>query len=142
MPIPYLHFRGDCAAALAFYAKTFGTPAALLTRYADAPDTPYPQDPDRVIHGQIMLPDGLLMASDFPPGMAGDPQQAVSLMLTAPDDDTARDWCAKLADGGTPILPYGPTFFSRGFGMMKDRFGTHWMISLPPEDPLDATADA
>ena len=36
MPIPYLHFRGDCAAALAFYAETFGTPAPLLMRYAEA----------------------------------------------------------------------------------------------------------
>ena len=142
MPIPYLPFRGTCAQALAFYAETFGSAAPQLMRYAEAPDTPYPHDPDRVIHGQVMLPDGLLMASDFPPGMAGDPQQAVSLMLTAPDDATARDWFAKLGDGGAPILPYGPTFFSRGFGMVKDRFGTHWMISRAPEDPLDPTADA
>jgi len=142
MPIPYLHFRGTCAQALAFYAQTFGSAAPQLMRYAEAPDSPYPHDPDRVIHGQVMMPDGMLMASDFPPGMAGDPQQAVSLMLTAPDDATARDWFAKLGDGGAPILPYGPTFFSRGFGMVKDRFGTHWMISRAPEDPLDPTADA
>lgn len=142
MPIPYLHFRGDCAKALAFYAETFGTPAPQLMRYAEAPAMPYPDDPDRVIHGQVLLPDGMLMASDFPPGVEGDPQQAVSLMLTAPDDATARDWYAKLGEDGQPILHYGPTFFSRGFGMVKDRFGTHWMISLPPEEPLDATADA
>lgn len=142
MPIPYLHFRGDCAAALAFYAETFGTPAPNLMRYAEAPDMHRPADPDRVIHGQVMLPDGMLMASDFPPGVAGDAQAAVSLMLTAPDDATARDWVAKLGAGGAPILPYGPTFFSQGFGMVKDRFGTHWMITLPPEDPLDPTADA
>ena len=27
MPIPYLHFQGDCAKALAFCAETFASPA-------------------------------------------------------------------------------------------------------------------
>lgn len=53
MPIPYLHFRGDCAQALAFYAETFASPAPKIMRYAEAPDSPYPHDPDRVIHGQV-----------------------------------------------------------------------------------------
>lgn len=142
MPIPYLHFPGTCAEALAFYAAIFASPPPILMRYAEAPDIPPPSDPDRVMHGQLMLPDGPLMASDFPPGVKGDAQQAVSLMLTAPDGTTARDWYPKLGDGGAQVLPFGPTFFSRGFGMVKDRFGTHWIISVAPEDPLDATADA
>lgn len=66
MPIPYLHFQGTCAKALAFYAEVFGSPAPQLMHYAEAPGMPYPHDPDRVIHGQVMLPDGMLMASDFP----------------------------------------------------------------------------
>ena len=47
-----------------------------------------------------------------------------------------------LAAGGAEIQGFGSTFFSRGFGMVKDRYGTHWMISVAPEEPLDATADA
>ena len=29
------------------------------------------------------------------------------------------------------VMPYGPTFWASGFGMVKDRFGIHWMITTP-----------
>jgi len=25
-------------------------------------------------------------------------------------------------------MPLGPTFFASSFGMVKDRFGVHWMV--------------
>lgn len=143
MPIPYLHFQGHCAEALAFYAEVFAAPDLQLMRYADAPDVDDAlRDPTRVIHGQLSLPDGMLMASDFPPGMTGDTQKAVSLMQVAESEAEGRRLFNALSDGGAVIQDFGPTFFARGFGMLQDRYGTHWMISVAPEDPLDATADA
>ena len=143
MPIPYLHFQGHCAEALAFYAQVFGATDLQLMRYADAPDMDDAlRDPTRVIHGQLSLPDGLLMGSDYPPGMTGDPQAAVSIMQVADTVAEGQRLFTALAKGGTVIQDFGSTFFSRGFGMLKDRYGTHWMISVAPEEPLDATADA
>ncbi|MBA4325882.1 MAG: VOC family protein [Rhodobacter sp.] len=143
MPIPYLHFQGHCAEALAFYADVFGAEDLQLMRYADAPDVDDAmRDPTRIVHGQVSLPDGLLMASDYPPGMTGDPQAAVSIMQLADTVAEARRIFTALAKGGSVIQDFGSTFFSPGFGMLKDRYGTHWMISVAPEDPLDASADA
>lgn len=143
MPIPYLHFQGHCAEALAFYADVFAAPDLQLMRYADAPDMDDAlRDPTRVIHGQLTLPDGVLMASDYPPGMSGDPQAAVSLMQVADTVAEGKRLFTALAKGGAVVQDFGSTFFSRGFGMLKDRYGTHWMISVAPEEPLDATADA
>jgi PhnB protein len=31
-------------------------------------------------------------------------------------------------------MPLGKTFWSEAFGMLTDRFGTNWMISLAPKD--------
>jgi PhnB protein len=31
------------------------------------------------------------------------------------------------------MMPFGKTFFSRGFGMGTDQFGIPWMIYCPPE---------
>ncbi len=143
MPMPYIHFQGHAAEALAFYADVFGAEDLSMMRYADAPgmdDTM--RDPTRIIHGQLTLPDGVLMASDYPPGMTGDAQAAVSIMSVAESVDEGRRIFNALATGGTVVQAYGPSFFSRGFGMLKDRYGTHWMISVGPEEPLDATADA
>ncbi len=41
-----------------------------------------------------------------------------------------------LAGGGAEAMPFGPVFWSHGFGMLKDRFGTHWMI-MGPDRPMD-----
>lgn len=132
--IPYLHFQGDCAEALAFYADVFSGTDLRVMRYDEAPGTP----PDwtgnpRIIHGQVTIGGGTLMASDFPPGMEGDPQQAVSVMQTMPDVASARAAFDRLAgEGGHVIDGFKETFFSPGFGMVKDRFGTHWIISAHP----------
>ncbi|RYI35691.1 MAG: VOC family protein [Acetobacteraceae bacterium] len=143
MPIPYLHFQGHCAEALAFYADIFEADDLQLMRYSDAPDMDDAlRDPTRVIHGQLSLPDGVLMASDYPPGMTGDAQAAVSIMQVADTVAEAQRVFRALAKGGAVVQDFGSTFFSRGFGMLKDRYGTHWMISVAPEEPLDATADA
>ena len=95
--------------------------------YGQTPDGP-PAEGARVMHGQLTIGDGTLMASDFPDGVAGDPQKAVSIMQTAPDVATGQIWFDRLLDGGALTQPYGPTFFAKGFGMVRDRFGTHWMI--------------
>ena len=129
-PLPYIHFRGDCAEALAFYAEVFAAPAPEIMRYADAPEgveLPGPRG-ERVMHAFLRLGDGGLMASDFPEGTDGDPQKAVSIMYPAADPETGRRIFDRLMEGGDEIMAFGPTFWSPGFGMVRDRFGTHWMI--------------
>jgi PhnB protein len=53
-------------------------------------------------------------------------------MQSAPDVATAQGWFDGLGNGGAVIQPFQPTFFSPGFGMVKDKFGTHWIISAMP----------
>ncbi len=81
------------------------------------------------MHAQIVTPDGVLMGADMPPQYGGVPQAGVSISVTRADDASARQLFDTLADGGTVIMPYGPTFFAKGFGMCADRFGTSWMVS-------------
>lgn len=130
---PYIHFQGDCRAAMTAYQALFGGRLEMMP-YSAAPDAPEAmKTSDRVMHATLALPDGRsLMGSDFPPGMAGDPQQAVSISHTAPSIGRAQEiFAALLADGGTAVMEFQPTFWSDGFGMVKDRFGTHWMVSAP-----------
>lgn len=130
---PYLHFQGQCAQALTFYADVFGGTGLQLMRYAEGPGAPEAwTSSDRVMHGQVTIGDGTLMASDFPPGTEGDPQKGFSVMQTAPDATLARAVFDQLAEGGAIIDPFKPTFFSPGFGMVQDKFGTHWIISAMP----------
>jgi PhnB protein len=134
--MPYIHFQGQCADALAFYATVFDGTDLQTMAYSDGPEAPAAwKASTRVMHGQVTIGDGTLMASDFPPGTEGDPQAGFSVMQTAPDTATAKRYFDKLSDGGTVIDAFKPTFFSPGFGMVKDKFGTHWIISATPDGP-------
>lgn len=133
--LPYIHFQGTCAQALAFYAEVFGGTGLQMMRYAEGPGAPAAwQASDRIMHGQVTIRDGTLMASDYPPGIEGDPQKGFSVMQSAPDPATARAVFDRLAEGGTVIDAMRETFFSPAFGMVRDRFGTHWIISAMPAE--------
>jgi PhnB protein len=131
--MPYVHFQGQCAEALAFYADVFGGTGLQMMGYAQAPEAPPVwKESARIMHGQVTLDDGTFMASDYPPGVEGDAQKGFSVMQTAPDAATAQARFDRLAEGGVVIDPFKPTFFSPGFGMVRDKFGTHWIISAMP----------
>lgn len=128
---PYIHFQGNCRAALSAYQAIFGGDLSIMT-YAEAPDAPDAmKGSDLVMHATLALGGRSLMASDFPPGMAGDPQAGVSISHEAAGVAEGRAIFDRLSEGGTVLMDFGPTFWSDGFGMLKDRFGTHWMISAP-----------
>jgi PhnB protein len=128
---PYIHFQGNCAEAMQFYADLFGGELTLF-RYSEMPDAPpnYAKS-DLVMNCHLRTETASFYASDFPPDEAGEPQQAFSISHDAPDATQAKAIYDRLMEGGTAIMPFGPTFWSPAFGMLKDRFGTHWMISVP-----------
>ena len=75
------------------------------------------------------------MASDAPPGHYQKPQGfSVSLQVEDPDDAERR--FKALAEGGTVTMPFGKTFFSKGFGMCVDQFGIPWMVNCPQKCDL------
>ena len=127
---PYVHFQGNCAEAMEYYAAVFGADDLYLMRYAEAPDAGFP-DSDLVIHGHFSVGGSSFMASDYPPGVDGDAQKAMSVSYSPKSVDEGRRLFDRLAEGGEVISAFAPSFFSPGFGMLKDRFGTHWMIVSP-----------
>jgi PhnB protein len=38
-----------------------------------------------------------------------------------------------LSEGGSVNMPFGKTFFAKGFGMCVDQFGIPWMVFSPSE---------
>ena len=131
--LPYIHFGGTCAEAMAFYCKVFNGTDLQLMKYSDAPPDAGGVASDRIMHAQFAAGGGVMMASDFPPGMPGGMQQAVSVMIDPPTVVEGQGLFDALADGGTVIMAFTPTFWSPGFGMMENRFGTHWIIGTQPQ---------
>lgn len=128
---PYLFYNGNCAEAFDYYAKVLGGTVEAKMTYADAPaDVPMPPEgrTNKIMHASMAIQGEVLMASDAPPERYNKPQGfAVSLQYADPAEGE-RIFTA-LADGGTIHMPFGVTFWSKGFGMCVDRFGIPWMVN-------------
>ena len=128
----YIFFDGNCAEAMRFYERVTGGKMLMMLKYSDSP-VPHdprmcaPSDMDRVMHANLVIDGRSLMASDTPAGQFK-PMQGFSLSLTYDTPEEAKTKFDMLADGGSVQVPFGPTFWSKGFGMVVDKFGTHWMV--------------
>ena len=128
---PYLFFDGTCSDAIDFYAEVFGADNVIKMPYSDAPpDVGLPQSKDRFMHAQIDIGNTTLMCSDNPEGSPSMPQSGFAVAHQTKTVEDAKEKYAKLLEGGEVTMPFEATFFSAGFGMLKDRFGTHWMIMV------------
>ena len=125
---PYLIFNGDCAEAVRFYSGLLGGEILFIQRFGDVEDMGPPEYADKVLHTQLRIGKRMLMMSDSMPGEWEKPQ-GFHVQLGFDDDDRAAKVFDALADGGTVTMPYGKTFWARGFGMCNDRFSIPWMVN-------------
>jgi PhnB protein len=131
---PYLFFDGKAAEAMRAYHEALGGELNLL-RYADAPPNAgpaqpgcEPSSPDRVMHGMLQFDAGLLMCSDAPNSQMAEPTSGMSVNVTFSDPQRARRVFEALSPGAQVRMPFAPTFWAEGFGMLVDRFGIPWMV--------------
>lgn len=127
---PYLFFSGNCAEAFKTYETVFNGKIQAMMRYSDMPGDagPPPADPDIIMHACLMLGDQMLMASDAPPERSEGPMQSVSVSVSVKETAEAERLFAALSEGARIKMPMSETFWTPRFGMLQDRFGTHWMI--------------
>jgi PhnB protein len=131
---PYLFYNGNCEAAFKFYEKVLGAKIEMMLRNEEAPaDMPSPPERKKqIMHGRISIDGQALMGSDAPPDHFHKPQ-GFSVSLTVNDPAEAERKFKALSEGGSVNMPFGKTFFSKGFGMCSDQFGIPWMVFSPLE---------
>lgn len=74
-----------------------------------------------------------LMGADVPPSRF-QPMRSAYLSLTIDKAEEAEHIYTVLADGGQIFMPMAETFFATHFAMLRDRFGTNWMLLRPIQD--------
>jgi PhnB protein len=125
----YLNYGGNCAQALRFYEEHLGGKITAMSTYAQMPDQSNvpPDQKDKVIHARITLGGAEVMASDTPPDRFK-PMRSVYLSLSVDANEEAERIYSLLSDGGEIFMPMAETFFAFRFAMLRDKFGTSWMI--------------
>lgn len=129
---PYLFFGGRCEEALEFYRKALGAEVQMLMRFKESPE-PMPGMPDcfddKVMHASVRIGETVLMASDG--RCEGQVNfEGFSLSITVADEAEAERVFGALGDGGVVVMPLEKTFWAPKFGMLADRFGVGWMVSV------------
>jgi PhnB protein len=134
---PYLFFNGNCEEALEFYKKALDAKVDFMIRFNESPEPPPPGSvppgfEKKIMHVSFRVGETTVMASD---GCAADKPkfEGFSLALSVPNEADADRAFNALADGGQVKMPLTKTFWSPRFGMLTDRFGMGWMISVPGE---------
>ena len=135
MPIePYLFFNGRCEEAVEFYKKALGAEVVMLMRFKESPEPPQagmlpPGSENKLMHASFRVGDTMVMASDGHCTGKTD-FQGFCLSITVPTEAEADRKFAALAEGGQVQMPLAKTFWSPRFGMVADRFGVGWMVSV------------
>ena len=132
---PYLFFQGRCDEAIKFYQKALGAELQFMMRYKESPE---PAPPgmipanwgDKIMHSSLKIGQTVVMASD---GCGeGGTFEGFSLSISVNTEDEAKKIFTALSEGGKVSMPLTKTFWAPCFGMLEDKFGIGWMVSVNP----------
>ena len=125
----YLNYGGNCRQAFEFYAEHLGGTITSLTTHGELPGSSEipPEWRDAVLHARIEIGETIVLGADIPPDRF-QPMRSAYLTLMLDSVDEAERIHALLADGGEIFMPMAETFFAHRFSMLRDRFGTSWML--------------
>ena len=129
----YVNYRGTCEEAFRFYQQHLGGRITGIARHGEQPNPNIPADwGEKVLHARIEIGTGVLMGADIP---HAEPMRSASVTLSLDQEADAERVYALLADGGEVFMKLEKTFYANRFAMLRDRFGTSWMLLHQPESP-------
>lgn len=122
----YVNYPGTCEAAFRFYERHLGGKITLLSTHADQPNPNIPADwKKKVLHARLEIGSAVLMGADIPGAEA---MRSAYLTLRVDSAQEAEQLYALLGEGGQIFMKMEQTFFANRFAMLRDRFGTSWML--------------
>ena len=129
---PYLAYTGNCEEALNFYKLVLGGEISFIMRHGESPmkDQVPAEWHQKVMHATFTADGASIMASDRPPGMSGPTGfSGITLSIAGKDLAASETIHKNLAAGGQITMPFGPTFWAKGFGTLVDKYGVSWMVN-------------
>jgi PhnB protein len=123
----YVNYKGNCAEAFRFYEQHFGGKITMMNTFGEMPDqTNVPEDrKNDILHARIEIGDIVLMGADIP---NAEPMRSAYLTIRVDSAEEAERFYALLSDGGQIFMKMEETFFASRFAMLRDKFGTLWML--------------
>ena len=127
----YLNYRGNCEQAFRFYEQHLEGRITGLVRHGEQPNPNIPADwIEKILHARIEIGATVVMGADIP---QSEPMRSAYLTLTLDTEAETERLYTLLTDGGEIFMKMAQTPFANRFAMLRDRFGTSWMLLHQPE---------
>lgn len=125
----YLNYGGNCEQAFRFYEQHLGGKITMMATHGQQPNPENvpPEWKNAILHARIDIGGTELFGADVPPDRF-QPMRSAYLSLRADSTGEAERIYAVLSEGGQIFMPMQETFFAFRFAMLRDKFGTSWMI--------------
>ncbi len=122
----YVNYRGTCEEAFRFYEQHLGGVITGLVRHGDMPSQHIPDDWHRkIVHARITIGGTVLMGADI---AHAEPMRSAYLTLSLNTIAETERVYELLSEGGEVFMHLEQTHFAARFAMLRDRFGTSWML--------------
>jgi PhnB protein len=122
----YLNYPGNCEAAFQFYAQELGGKITMMTHQQQPATSNVPDNwKNSILHARIEFGNTVLMGADIP---NAEPMRSAYLTLRLNSAKEAERVYALLSEGGEIFMKMEQTFFASRFAMLRDKFGTSWML--------------
>ena len=122
----YVNYPGHCEEAFRFYEQHLKGKISGIARHGEQPNPNIPDNwKNKILHARIEIGGSVLMGADIP---NAEPMRSAYLTLSLDSAKEAEHIYAILSDGGQIFMKMEETPFASRFAMLRDRFGTSWML--------------
>jgi PhnB protein len=126
----YVNYRGNCEEAFRFYERHLGGRITGIARHGDQPNPNIrPTGRTRSFTGESR---SARRSSWVPTSQRPTPCAAPTSRSLDSEYDAERVY-ALLTDGGEIFMKMEKTPFANRFAMLRDKFGTSWMLLQQPQ---------
>lgn len=120
----YVNYPGYCEQAFRFYEQHLAGKITMMMNHQQLDMFP-PEWKNPILHARIEIGGAVLMGADVP---NAEPMRSAYLTLRLNSPEEAERIYALLSEEGEIFMKMEQTFFASRFAMLRDKFGTSWML--------------
>jgi len=123
----YLNYPGNCRPAFRFYQQQLGGKITMMMTHGQGPNAANlpAEQRDAILHACIEIGNTVVRGADIP---KSEPMRSAYLTLRVDSEQEAERLYGVLSEGGQIFMKMEKTFFANRFAMLRDKFGTSWML--------------
>ena len=122
----YVNYPGNCEQAFRFYEQHLGGKITSMVTHEQQQNPNMQEDwQTKIVHARIEIGGAVLMGADIP---GAEPMRSAYLSLRLDTAEEAERIFSLLSNSGQIFMKMEETNFASRFAMLRDKFGTSWML--------------